>query len=235
MLRSTPCGRTGFSRGQFALGDAVRPVAEVTEWHAAERTRQQVDHLRARLAGRHAAHPRLGGVREGAELLRDFARGFLPELVTADAAVVAHGVEPVLLRDLGRYVARSAEVLGRRNLQHRVPVDRGVVFRGGSLVRRGHRLEIETLTGLSVDLGRINEAVATYPHLVLRLRKVRHDEAAHVVGHHHLGVARGQVAGFRDHPDASLRTLRAHNHAADVVVVDGYGGGRVLLSIQGQG
>src|SRR5262249_20735585 len=63
------------------------------------------------------------------------------------------------------------------------------------------------------------------PHLIFGLRKVGHHVAALVVGHHHLGIAGGKIGGFRNHPDARLRSVRAGDAAADVVVVDGDGRG----------
>ena len=74
--------------------------------------------------------------------------------------------------------------------------------------------------GFAVRLGAVDEAVAARPDLVVRWREIGHDETAPVVGHHALDVADRKVAGFRNHPDAGLRTLGSGHDAADVVVVD---------------
>ena len=58
-MRSMPVGRGGLDLRQFALGDAVGPVAEILERHAAELAGEPVHHPFAGLAGGDAAHPRL--------------------------------------------------------------------------------------------------------------------------------------------------------------------------------
>src|SRR5260221_479526 len=76
-----------------------------------------------------AAHP---GVLVGLALVhmefRDRPRRQLAELMAADAAIVAHGVDPVglldLLRDVG--VVVRPELVFARDLEHRVPVDRRI-------------------------------------------------------------------------------------------------------------
>ena len=125
---------------------------------------------------------------------------------------------------------RAAEILRRRNLHHRVPVDRRIIVRRRRLVRRRHRREIELLAGLAAHLRRIDQPVAAHPDLVVGVRKVGDDVAALVVGDDDLGVAGRQIGGLRDHPDAGLRSVRAGDHAADVVVVDGDGGLRPQLA-----
>ena len=210
---------------QLAVGDAVSPIAEIFERRAAEVPGERVDHQRRGLARHDAATPRLFTRLEFTEGRRDGARGQLSELVTADARPVLQDGEPFALRDLvGDRPVFLPEFAGVRDLQHRVPVDRRIVFRRLRVVRRRHRAQIELLARLAVDLGRIDEAVAAHPHLVFGLGKIRHHVAALVVGDHHLGVAGGKVGGLRDHPHPGLRPVRSGHHAADVVVVDGDGG-----------
>ena len=123
---------------QLALGDAIRPVAVVGERHVAE-VRQLAEHLLPGLARLHAPAPCLGAGRERAERRGNRARRLLAELMAADAAGVLHRADPRRLRQPRGDAALAAELIGGRNLQHRVPVDRRVVVRGGGLVRRDDR------------------------------------------------------------------------------------------------
>src|SRR6266508_5689769 len=78
---------------------------------------------------------------EFAELRRDGARRFLPELMAADAVDVAHALAPGLARDVFWDFGRAAEIFLRRHLHHRVPVDRRVIRseeHTSELQSRGH-------------------------------------------------------------------------------------------------
>src|ERR1700730_17473318 len=76
--------------GQFTLGDAVGPVAEIFEGGAAEIAGKLVGHLLAGLPRLNAPHPgRCAGI-ELAESSRYRASGFLAELMAPDAADVLH-------------------------------------------------------------------------------------------------------------------------------------------------
>ena len=215
---------------QLALRDALGPVAEILERHAAELTGGDGDHVLAGLSGLDAAHPgffvRLDRVHVE---LRNRAGRELAELMAADAAVVLHAVEIVGDLDVVRRVL-AAEDLGLRDLHHRVPVDRRVVLRGFRLVRRRHRRQIELLAGLALHLRRVDEAVAAHPDVVIGFRQIGDHVAALVVGDDDLDVAHRQIARFRDHPDAGLRAAGAAHDAADVIVVD-----RHLLRAHGRG
>ena len=215
---------------QLALRHALGPVAEILERHAAELAGGDGHHVLAGLAGLDAAHPgflvRLDRVHVE---LRNRAGRELAELMAADAAVVLHAVE--IVGDL--HVRRTRPCCRRlriRDLHHRVPVDRRIVFRRRRLVRRRHRGQIELLAGLALHLRRVDEAVAAHPDVVVGLRQIGDDVAALIVGDDDLDVAHRQVARFRDHPDAGLRTLRPAHDAADVVVVDGHRRSSRLLS-----
>src|SRR5262249_60992401 len=106
-----------FVLGKFALGNAVGPVAEIVVRRAAKLAGNALGHLLARLTGLDAAHPGLAAVAERPERRRDRARGFLAELVAADAVDVVHLAQPVVARDGGRDLARAAELARRRNFQ----------------------------------------------------------------------------------------------------------------------
>src|SRR4029453_13680939 len=93
---------------QLALGDAVGPIAEILERHAAELSGNAVHHELAGLSGGDAARPRVRACLELAELRRDGGRRFLPELVAADAVDVAHALAPRVARDVLRDIGRAA-------------------------------------------------------------------------------------------------------------------------------
>src|SRR5262249_26015181 len=101
--------------------------------------------------------------------LRDGAGGEVAELMAADALAALERADPFDLGDIGRDVTLTAELVGARDLHHCVPVDRRIIHRRGGLTRRRHRRKIEMLTGLAVDLGGIDEAIAAHPDLVLGL------------------------------------------------------------------
>ena len=137
---------------QFALGHAIGPVAEILVRHAAKLAGDTVGHHLAGLAGRDAADPGVCAAVELAELRRDGARRFLAKLMTSDAVGVVHALDPGLARDALRNVGVSAEVLGRRNFHHRVPVDRRVVVRRRFRIGRHHRGVIDGLARLGDQL-----------------------------------------------------------------------------------
>ena len=125
----------GLVVGQFALGDAVGPIAKVFVGRAAELAGRDVGHQFARLARLGAADPGVFAGLEVAERFRHRAGPGLAELMAADAAIVLDQVEIVGLLDVGRNVALAAELIGARDLHHRVPVDRRIIFRRRALVR----------------------------------------------------------------------------------------------------
>src|SRR3954454_11296152 len=84
---------------QFALGDAIGPIAEILVRHAAELPGDAVRHHLAGLPGRDAADPGILAGLERSELRGDGAGGFLAELMTADAIDVVHLPAPVVPRD----------------------------------------------------------------------------------------------------------------------------------------
>ena len=209
-----------FGKWQFALGDPVNPIAVVFKRQVAE-PGQLAEHHLACLPRLHTAAPRLDRGRERPERCGDGARGQLTQLVAPDAAGVFHGAQPCRLIQSGRDRAVAAELVGAGDLQHRVPIDRGVVVRSRCFVRRHCCGDAETLPRLGRHLGAVNQPVAARPDRIIGRRQIRHDEAAPIVGHDTLDVADGQIAGFRDDPDARFRTIRAGDRTADIVVIDG--------------
>ena len=115
----------------------------------------------------------------------------------------------------------AAELVGGGNLEHRVPVDRGVVVSGRRGRGRSRGGQIDQSSRRGGHLGAVDEAIAARPHGVVGLRQIGHDEPALVVRDNALDVAHLEVARFRDHPDAGLWTARASDHASDIVVVNG--------------
>jgi hypothetical protein len=206
--------------GHFALGDAVGPVAEIFVGHAAELSGKPVRHHLAGLTGLGAAHPRFVARLELAKLRGDGTRRFLPELMTADAVDVVHPLAPGFLRDVLRDLGGASEIARRRDLHHRVPIDRRIVVRGRSLVGGCYRGVIDDLAGLRPHPRRIHEPVAAHPHLVICGGEIGDDIAALIVGDDALDIPRRQIGCFRDHPHAGLGPVRAGDHAADVVIVD---------------
>src|SRR5689334_19665872 len=79
---------------QRPLGDAVRPVTEILVRCTTELTGNPVGHDFARLAGLEATLPGLGTGCEMSELRGDRPRGFLAELVAADAIDIVHPLAP---------------------------------------------------------------------------------------------------------------------------------------------
>ena len=94
MLRSNSFRSLRLGVREFAVGDTVGPVAEILVGCVAD-AREPGDHGLARLAGGDAPLPSLLARLELAEVLRNGARGQLPELMTADATVVLHLIEIV--------------------------------------------------------------------------------------------------------------------------------------------
>ena len=129
-------------------------------------------------------------------------------------------VQPLVLGYISWNGALAAELARLRNLHHRIPIDRRIVFRRGSLVRRHHRLKVEDLAWSGFDLRRIDQPITAHPDVVAGFGQIRHDVAPLIVGDHHSGEPGGKIRGFRNYPDAGLRPFRAGDHAADVVVVD---------------
>ena len=156
------------------------------------------------------------------------------------AAVGLDDVEPLaLILHVGRHavalVARAGEQGLLRNVQHREPVDRRIIFGRCGGVRREGRGNVDDLAGRALGLRRIHEAVAARPDLEVRFWQIRDDIAALIVGHHSARKLRREISRLSDDPDAGFRPLRTRHHAADVLLADGDGcGRRGLLSDGGR-
>ena len=140
-------GTRRLGKRQLALGDAVGPIAEVRERRVAE-VRELAEHHLPRLTRLHAAPPGLGGRGERAQRRGNRARRRLADLMAPDAAGVLHRADPVGLGQAGRDAALAAELAGGRDLQHRIPIDRRVVVRGGGLAGGDHRRDVQPLARL---------------------------------------------------------------------------------------
>ena len=215
---------------QLAGRDAIGPVRPFGDRAIGAEARHHVDHRGHGLPGLNATGPGVARIGEVAELARDHARARRAHRMAREAAEALHVGEPMMLAALGRsdavaLRAGAGEFALRRNPQHRIPIDRRIELGRRALVRRDHSREVEVSSGLGIDLGRIDEPVPAYPHFEFCLRKIGDQVAALVVGDDDLGVFGRKVGGLRDHPDARLRPLRPGDDAADVVIVDGDGGG----------
>src|SRR4029077_15672123 len=73
------------SERQFALDDAIGPVAEIFERHTAELAGKWIDHRRRGLTGLNAAHPRFFTAFELAQCRWDGPRCELTKLMAPDA------------------------------------------------------------------------------------------------------------------------------------------------------
>ena len=156
---------------------------------------------------------------------RDRARRVIADLVAVAAAVGLDGVEPLILGlevdgDAVAVGAGAGEAALVRHPDHRGPVDRRIVLRGGREIGRDDRSEVERLAGRGRDLRRIDEAIAAHPDPVAGLGQIGNDVAADFVGDRHLGEAGAEFGRLRDHPYAGLRPEPAGDDSADVVVVD---------------
>ena len=214
--------------GQLALRDAIGPLAVVLVGRAAEVAGELHRHLLARLPGLDAPHPGLLRALELAERRLDRARRGLAELVAADAADVLHLLQPIDLRALLRNLGVSAEFARRRNLEHRVPVDRRVILRGRRVIRRRHRGEVERLARRGLHLARIDESIAAHPDAVAGFRQLGDEIAPFVIGDDDLRVLGREIRGLGDHPHAGFGPFRTGDHAADVGRAD-------LLRMRGDG
>ena len=211
--------------GQLPIGDALGPVAQIFQRHGVELARDQIDHALARLAGLDAPHPGVFVTGEFAKRLGNGARGQLPQLMAAHAAIALENVEIAVLAMVLGNIPIAAELAGLRDVHHGVPIDRRVILGRLRLGRRHRCRMVDDLAGLALHLGGIDKAVAAHPNVIIRLGQIGDDIAALIIGHHAADEAHAQLARLGDDPDARLRPLGAGDHPADVIIVDG---GRLL-------
>ncbi len=216
-----PCRPVRMGGRQLARRDPIRPIGIQRQALIGTELGDRQRHADHRLTRLDAPGPHLGRVRELAQFFHVRRADVLAAQRMAGLAGVLDRIDPIALcpqdgRDAVALVASARELVGGRDVEHRVPIHARIVLRGGS--RRGCRRggEIERLAGLAIDPGRVDEAVAPHPHLVFRGGQGRDHVSPGIVGHDDLGKFRGQVGCFRDDPNASFRPVRAGHGAADV-------------------
>ena len=156
-----------------------------------------------------------------AQLLWNRARRMVAQLMTRHTAEGFDAGQPLALafQLLGHTVAfwsGAGELALVRNLEQRIPVHARVVLRRCFRARRCHRLQVQGLAGSTLYFLRIDQAVTPHPNAVIGLRQLGDQIAAAVVGDDHLGELGGKVGCFRDHPDASFRSLGAGDDTANL-------------------
>ncbi len=220
-IARNPGGPVRFGKGQLAFGDPRRPIGEQSESARGLQTSDVARHLRLRAARLDAPRPCVRRIVEFiAEHFRDAARARTAERVTSDAAAGLQRVQPSAL---GLHAPDRKFGLGR-NVQHREPIDRRIIFRRGGGTGRRHSGKVEKLPRRGLNLRRIRQPIAAHPDIVIGLRKVGHDVAAAIVRDDDLGELGGKIGGLGNHPDAGFRSCAAGHHAAKVGRTDGHGG-----------
>src|SRR3989338_1516007 len=97
--------------------------------------------------------------------------------MAADAGPVLYDHEPVALGELRGNVAFATELARVRDLEHRIPIDGGIIFCRRGRVRRDHRFQVEGLSGRSFNLRRIDQPAPAPPNTVIGFRKIGYDVA----------------------------------------------------------
>ena len=120
---------------QLALGDAIGPVAVVGERQLAQ-VGQLIEHLLARLTRLHASPPGVGRRRRTCRTPRESCAS-TPGRADGSRCSPLFFIALIQwrLRQPRGNAALAAELIGGGNLEHRVPVDRRVVVRGGGFAR----------------------------------------------------------------------------------------------------
>src|SRR5262249_35263902 len=142
---------------QFAGPDAVGPIGERLEV-AAVRRHDTCDIIDHDAAGWPRLQPPRPGCDRGIEMperLGDRARRVIAELMAVAAPICLNDIEPLVLRletdrDAIAIWSSAREHALVRDPQHREPIDRRVVLRGGRFARSDHRGQVELLAGLAV-------------------------------------------------------------------------------------
>ena len=207
----------GLGMGKLSLGDPVGPVAEIFIRHAGKLAGKLFCHVLAGLTRLGPSHPALFA---GSELMGDGAGIKAADLVAADAASVLDDVEIFALLDLSWNIALATELVLAGNFQHRIPVDRRIILRGGGLVGRRYSREVLRPARSGPHLWRVDQPVTAYPDFVIGGRQVGQHIAALIVGHDGLDIPGAEIPGFGDDPDAAFGTVRAGDGSANIVIVD---------------
>ena len=153
--------------------------------------------------------------------------------VAGDAAGGLYDIQPCRVAfDVLRHVlvaVRAGKVTLVRDVQHRKPVDRRIILRGGRRIRRRHGRQIDDLPRRRHDPRRVDEPVAAHPDIVIGLGEVRNDIASLIVGDDDFGEWRRQPGGLGNHPDAGFGPVFAGDHPAQIMLANADRGLRGLL------
>ena len=209
---------------QLALGDPIGPVAEILERQLRVEAADRTDHIVLCLSRLNAPRPCFRRIIEMAERGGDRARAEGADPVAGDAAGGLDNIQPCRVTlDVLRHVlvaVRAGEVALVRDVQHRKPVDRRVILRGGRRIRRRHGRQIDGLPRRRHDPRRVDESVAAHPDIVIGLGEVRNDVASLIVGDDDFGECRRQPVGLGNHPDAAFGPVFAGDHPAQIMLAD---------------
>src|SRR6266851_6645493 len=218
----------GLRERQLAGGDTISPIGEEFERHVRIEPRDIPCHERPSATGLNSPRPCLDRILELAESFWYGAYSFGAEGVARLAGAGLYDVEPcTLARNLGQ---RKLALL--RYSKHRKPVNCRIVFRRLPGSRCNHRVQVDDLPRHRLYLRRINQAVASYPHVVIRLGKIRHHVAASIIGNYDFRELGGKIGRLRNHPHARFRPLSAGDHSAEISAANAYSAGGVPLTIQ---
>ena len=143
----------------------------------------------------------------------------------ARLAGILHRIDPVGLRSHARgnstgTLVRSRKLVLAGNLQHRIPIHSRIILRRRGRARRGLRGQLNGLSRHRVLLVGIDEPIAACPDLVFRRGQFGNDEAAEIIGDHHLGVFGRKIGRLRDHPDAGFGAIGSLDLAPDGIGAD---------------
>ena len=214
--------------GRLAGGNAVGPVRPFCNRTIGTDAGRGADHLTHGLPRLDTPGPGVARIGEVPEPRWDGSCARRAERMAGQAAMRFNRGDPVVLVrhtwiDAVALRTSTGEFALRRDLEHRIPVNRRIIFGRRLFVRCQHGAQIEVAARLGVDLVGVDEAIATHPDFVFCLRQVGDEVTPLIVGDDDLGVFGRQIGGLRDHPDAGFRPLRPCHDAADVVAVDRHG------------
>ena len=160
---------------------------------------------------------------EFAEVWRQCARCFVPQLVAGVATVGLHDVKPLSLafqldrHSIGAGAGKQALV---RNFEQRIPIDRRIIFRSRGRARGRCGLQVDVLAGFGPHLHRIDKTVTPNPHSVLGLGQIGYQVTPAVVCDDDLGEFGRKIGRLGDNPDTRFRSGWTGNYAAKVTFAD---------------
>ena len=215
----------GRLRRHLARRDAVGPVREHLQHCLPAHTVEAGAHPRPGLARLDPPVPSVHGGLEVAQFRRDLPDAEAAELMAGRAIARLHEPEELSLvldvrRDPVSLITGPRKLVPFRHVEQRRPVTRRVILRRCPGVGRRHRGQVQSRARRGAKLVRIDQAVASHPHVVARLGQVGDQIPALIVGHDDPGEARRKVGRLRDHPDAGLRSARSGHDTPDVVGVE---------------